>query len=36
MDCDPDELAELSKCFCFSEAQIQALKTYLLCQWVNS
>jgi hypothetical protein len=34
--CDPNTLSQLSSCLrCLTDAQLQAVRTYLLCQWAN-
>lgn len=35
MNCDPNELSKLSSCFRCIAGELELVKTYLLCQWLN-
>ena len=37
MDCDPNELARLARCFsCFPPVVLQQIQAFILCQILNS
>lgn len=36
MACTGNDLVDSAKCFCFSEADLDAIATYLMCQWTGT
>ena len=36
MACTGNDLVDAAKCFCFSEGDLDAIITYLMCQWVGA
>lgn len=33
--CETDELVDAAKCYCFDDGTLDAILTYLLCEWAN-